>query len=263
MTYQKHDLLLIVETYPNLSKKYDKTVCMAGIDMKSYEWMRIYPVPFFDIPVEKRPHKWERLEIFTERNLSEKLKRKESNRIDYTKIRKLGGISTKNAWSDRNNIVYKNIAPSIEFLEEASKVDRTSLGFIKPKYITDFYVEPIANARDWERELVEGTQKTLFNAVYRSPIEKIPYRFAYKFRCNDGCRGHDLMVEDWELFALYRGLIKRGDDEQTAMQKCIYKYKDEFLSKKDIGFFVGTESRWNKWLIIGVYYPPKTNSIQT
>lgn len=257
MTYHKCELLLIVATYPNLSKKYDKTVCMAGINMKSYEWMRIYPVPFFDIPVAKRPHKWERLEIFVEHNSSEKFKRKESNKIDYTRIRKLGGITTKDNWTNRNNIVYKNIAPSIEFLEEAYNKDKTSLGFIKPKYITDFYVEPIADAREWEKELVEGSQRMLFGEEYRSPIEKIPYRFAYKFRCNDECRGHDLMVEDWELFALYRGLIKRGDNVQTAIQKCIKKYKDEFLSTKDIGFFVGTESRWNNWLIIGVYYPPK------
>ncbi len=257
MTYQKHKLLLVVETYPNLSKKYDKTVCMAGIDIKSYEWMRIYPVPYFDIPYEKRPHKYEVIEIFAERNLAEKFQRKESHKIDYTKMRKAGGIATDGNWKNRNNIIYKNIAPSIEFLEEQYGKDKTSLGFIKPKFITDFYAEPIANARNWEKELVEGSQRTLFNEEYKSPLDKIPYRFAYKFRCNDECKGHDFMVEDWELLQLYRNILKREKNEEIAIKKVIQKYKDEFLTKKDIGFFVGTESTWNKWLIIGVYYPPK------
>ncbi len=259
MTFKKHKILLIVETYPNLSKKYDRTVCMAGIDIKSREWMRIYPVAYFDIPFDKRPHKYEVIEVLAERNLSEKFQRKESHKIEGNKLRKVGGISTENNWKNRNDIIYKNIAPSIEFLQEQYEKDKTSLGFIKPKYIDDFYVEPISKAREWERELVEGSQRTLFNQEYKSPLDKIPYRFAYKFRCDDECKGHDFMVEDWELLALYRGLLKRGNSEQIAIQKCIQKYKDEFLSKKDIGFFVGTESKWNHWLIIGVYYPPKTN----
>jgi len=257
MTFKKRRILLLVKTYPNLSRKYERTVCMAGIDIDTFDWMRIYPVPYFDLPYSKRPHKFEVIEVLAERNLAEKFQRKESYKIKSDSIKRLGVIPTEKTWEKRNEIIYQNIAPSIEFLENQYNVDKTSLGFIKPKKITDFYVTPIEEARDFEKDLVEGKQKTLFGEDYKTPLDKIPYRFGYKFTCADDCEGHDLMVEDWELLALYRELIQRGDSKEVAIEKCIKKYKDDFLSKKDVGFFVGTESTWNKWLIIGVYYPPK------
>jgi len=257
MTFKKHRILLVVETYPNLSKKYDKTVCMAGIDIDSSEWMRIYPVTYFDLPYTKRPHKYEVIEVLAERNLAEKFQRKESHKIKTDSIKRIGWLSTKNDWKGRNDVIYKRIDPSIEVLEEEYNKDKTSLGFIRPERIIDFYVKSVAEARDWEKELIEGNQKTLSKKPYKTPLDKIPYRFAYKFSCNQDCKGHDLMVEDWELLALYRGLIKKGDTKEVAIAKCIKKYKDYFLSERDIGFFVGTESSWNHWLIIGIYYPPK------
>jgi hypothetical protein len=32
---------------------------------------------------------------------------------------------------------------------------------------------------------------------------------------------------------------------------------DEFTNKKDLYLFLGTESKWNSWLIIGVFYPKR------
>ncbi len=244
--------------YPNLSKKYDRSVCMAGIDMETVEWIRMYPVPYFDLPFNQRPHKFDVIEVLAERNLAEKFQRKESHKIKSETIKRLGNISTeKGTWKRRNEIISALIEPSLEVLQKKYEADKTSLGFIKPQKITDFYAEPISEAREWERELVEGRQHTLANSSYKSPLDKIPFRFAYKFNCDDKCKGHDLMVEDWELLALYRFLVKKGDSKEVAVKKCIQKYKDEFLSKRDVGFFVGTESSWNNWLIIGVYYPPK------
>lgn len=41
----KEELLILVKTYPTLSKKYFELVCTAGIN-KNGEWRRIYPIPF-------------------------------------------------------------------------------------------------------------------------------------------------------------------------------------------------------------------------
>ena len=38
-------VLIIVKTYPTLSRKYGETVCTAGL-REDGSWMRIYPVPF-------------------------------------------------------------------------------------------------------------------------------------------------------------------------------------------------------------------------
>jgi hypothetical protein len=103
-----------------------------------------------------------------------------------------------------------------------------------------------------------GIQQTLDGINYKSPIEKIPYKFSYVFECNDpNCNTkHDLMIEDWEICQLYRSEKQRVGEEE-ALKKVAQKYKDEFLTKKDLSFILGTESKWNKWLIISVFYPKK------
>lgn len=259
MTFKNRRILLIVETYPNLSTKYQRTICMAGIDVQTFEWIRIYPVKYFDLPYNQRPHKFEVIDVLVEQNKAEKFQRKESYKIKNETIKRLGIIPTESNWKRRNAIVYRHIDPSIEYLQEQYEKDKTSLGFVKPIEITDFYAKPISEAREFERELIEGRQRTMLGEKYQSLLDKIPYRFGYKFRCNADCKGHDLMVEDWELLALYRSLVKKDDSKEVALQKCIEKYKERFLKERDVGFFVGTESKWNKWLIIGVYYPPKAN----
>ncbi len=258
MTFKRRKVLLLVKTYPNLSRKYERTACMAGIDIDAKEWIRIYPVRFFDLPYEKRPHKFELIEVNAEHNPNEKFKRKESHKVkDDTIVRTGKYIPTEGDWKKRNTFLLPFLMPSIEALKTEYDKDHTSLGFIHPEFIDDFYAEPIEKARGWEKDLVEGKQKTLGGEPYKSPLDKIPYRFAYKFRCDATCPGHDMMVEDWELLELYRQMLKKYGTEETAIQKCVQKYKTEFLSKKDVYFFVGTESNWNEWLIIGVYYPPK------
>ncbi len=257
MTFTKRRVLLLVKTYPNLSKKYDITACMAGIDIDARTWIRMYPVRYFDLPYSQRPHKFEGIEVFAEYNPREKFQRKESHKIKDDLISRKVILPPEKDWAKRNKFLFPFLSPSIEYLEGQYTVDKTSLGFIHPKYIDDFYAIPVSEAREWEKDLVSGTQKTLLERPYTTPLDKIPYRFGYKFRCDDKCKGHDMMVEDWELLQLYREMEKKYSSKDIAVQKCIDKYKTWFAEKRDVHFFVGTESNWNQWLIIGVYYPPK------
>jgi hypothetical protein len=45
-TWETRRILVTVKAYPNPSSKYDETVCVAGIDVNSKEWIRLYPVPY-------------------------------------------------------------------------------------------------------------------------------------------------------------------------------------------------------------------------
>jgi hypothetical protein len=50
--------------------------------------------------------------------------------------------------------------------------------------------------------------------------------------------------------------------EPEALEKVRQKYFDEFVSKKDLYFFVGTTRQFHGWgknpfLIIGTFHPPK------
>ena len=75
------------------------------------------------------------------------------------------------------------------------------------------------------------------------------------------------MIEDWEIGALFWNCMTKTDgDEESANQLVKRKYFDQFVSEKDIYFFVGTTQRFhnvapNPFVIVGVFYPKKEDQI--
>jgi hypothetical protein len=260
LTYSKKRVLVVAKTYPNLSRKYDRTVCTAGIDLDANQWIRIFPIRFFDLPYEQRFHKYDIIEIEVEQKSDGKYTRKESHQAKDSSIRILANVNTDGNWAKRKEILFPLLSKGIEELKKKYDNDHTSMGIIKPKRIVDFLATPIERCRDWEKDLVLGIQQTLDGIHYNSPLEKIPYKFSYVFECDDtSCKiQHDLMIEDWEICELYRS-EKQRLGEQESLQKVSKKYKDEFLNSKDLYFIVGTENNWNNWLVISVFYPKKTS----
>jgi len=72
-----------------------------------------------------------------------------------------------------------------------------------------------------------------------------------------------MMIEDWEVGALYWKLVDQGASAEEASQKVKYKFLHELCgSDKDTHFFVGTIlSHPKTWVIVGVFWPKiKRNS---
>ena len=94
--------------------------------------------------------------------------------------------------------------------------------------------------------------------------EKIPYKFSYEFVTEDGIT-RTLMIEDWEVGALYRNCLRTDKSEEIAVQKVIRKFED--MARKDIYLFLGTSYEWHQrkssdpYLIIGVFAPPKNRQL--
>ncbi len=64
------------------------------------------------------------------------------------------------------------------------------------------------------------------------------------------------MCEDWELLESWRDWKSKYKTTELLWQKIKQKYF-EWMKTRNLHFIIGTESRFNKFLIIGVYYPPK------
>jgi len=250
----KEKILVVVKTYPNLSKKYKETVCVAGINEQG-EWRRLFPIPFRQLPFNKRFKRYDWIEVDIVK-AREKLMRKESYHVESDSINVVGHLDTKNKWEERNKVILPLKLKSIEEFNKLIKKDKTSLAIIQPKEITDFTFTPIGECREWERDLIEGNQKTLFGD-YKSPLDKIAIKFSYIFKCDDPeCTGHNLMCEDWELLESWRSWKETYKTEVILKQKIKEKYFEK-MAKGNFHFFIGTDSYYNKPLIIGVYYPPK------
>ncbi len=250
----KEKIFIIVKTYPNLSKKYEETVCSAGINEKG-EWRRLFPVPFRKLPKDKQFHKYSWIEVEVEK-AKEKLSRKESHKIDPKTIKIIETIDTKENWKRRNELLLPLAINSLEEFEEMKENDKSSICLVKPKVLEAFEFTPLEECRDWEKALIEGTQTTLFGE-YKSPLEKIPWKFSYKFKCDDKrCAGHNIMCEDWELLEAWRSWKEKYKDEETLKKKIVEKFFD-FMNRQNFHFVVGTDSQFDKNIIIGLYYPPR------
>jgi hypothetical protein len=89
------------------------------------------------------------------------------------------------------------------------------------------------------------------------PLEKIPYKFSYKFTCNEPyCRGHKLICVDWELGQAYRQWKQKYRDKwEWAITN---RFETDMILGYDTYFFVGTiHGHPGAWIIVGLFYPPK------
>ena len=265
----KTKVLVAVKTYPTLSQTYDELVCTAGF-LEDGSWIRVYPVPFRKL--DTRYKKWQWIELDLVKNTSDP--RKESYRpYNYEEITLGECVDTKNEWAERKKYALKKIYNNMdELIQEAQNQEiGTSLAVFKPTEIIDFVWEPCD--REWDEKKVKAiyeraSQGNLFDTEEEREVkrhfklvDKMPYEFSYKFKSKDG-KERKLMIEEWELGALYRNCRKTMSEEE-ACKKVKEKYFDEFVNKRDLYFFLGTTKKFhffakNPFIIIGTFSPPKT-----
>ncbi|MGD2250216.1 MAG: hypothetical protein PVF58_17585 [Candidatus Methanofastidiosia archaeon] len=251
MTWEKKKVLITVKAYPEKSKKYGTVVCTAGLT-EGGEWIRLYPLPFSSF-IGNGISRYDWIEILCKRSTKEKLKRKESYKVKSGSIKVIDSTlrNHKEKWELRNRRILKNVAPSLEYLQESFKNDKTSLGLIKPVELIDFYKTDelrIYEEKSWFQQTLDGKKTPV--------LQEIPHIFKYKFKC-DGCIDniHDIQCEDWELLESYRKWGPKYDDVKVLWEKIYEKYF-KWMKKRDLYFYVGTYSLYPTWLIIGLYYPP-------
>ncbi|MDX3917224.1 hypothetical protein [Olivibacter sp. SDN3] len=270
-------ILITVTTYPLPSRSYDELVCTAGI-LEDGTWIRIYPVPFKFLSGLRKDgivttYKFTWIELDVQRRRDDFRPESHSPRnYDFSdivvkeSIAIQGSTKSKNiAWNLRKQVCTKNLYTSIDKLIEDSRAPtNTSLATFKPHKLIRFEIEE--DDREWKKEWKDQlAQLDLFSSLEtnhapRKLIEKIPYKFFYKFEDENGKQPR-LMIEDWEIGQLYFNCLKKHKSEKVALAKVREQYWDNFI-KRDIYLFLGTTKEWhlkrslNPFVIIGVFYPP-------
>lgn len=253
-------VLIAVKTYPIPSKGYDELVCTAGVT-ETGDFVRLYPINFRDLPWDQQYRKYQWIEVEVKKHVGRD-SRKESYRPDSETLQIMGEpLDTKDNWSKRAHYLLKKEARSLEDLHERQAADRTSLGVFRPKRILDLVINKddvdwkpsfknaLAQARLWENRKAS-----------KEPPRKVPFKFQYKFECDDDrCKGHQMMIEDWEVGALYWRLRDNGLDAQAAAEKVKQKFLNDLCGPdKDTRFIVGTVlAHPRSWVVIGLFYPKK------
>ena len=249
------EALVVVRTYPVPSSKTVETSCTAGIT-RDREWVRLYPVPYRLLDVDKQFHKWQWISVDVRAATSDP--RPESRRIDEDSIQILSPpLSTKQMWAERRRIVMPMKADSMCSLREQRNRDRApTLGFIKPLRIERLEIEPIPPK--WSAaEFARLHQTPLWGRLPAKELEKIPFKFSYRYTCHSvDCNGHTHMCSDWEMGEAFRSFRDRYGEENWEGP-----FRDRFeraMSEAyDTHFFVGTvNDHPGSWIIVGLWYPP-------
>ncbi len=282
-------ILVSVMTYPSLSEKHFETVCTAGF-REDGSWIRIFPIPYRMICKNNnklRYHKWQWIEVDVE-------KRVQDNRPESYHIRNLDTLkidpnivgkgkevdwNLRLRWVMKNKQIFKNMTELLDLTAQ----NTVSLAVIKPSLVKRVIPCDLRNKDDGKSMEKFANKLSKLKARYEADMlqmnffedkqdikdafqfaEKIPYKFSYEFITEDG-KTRTLMIEDWEIGALYRNCIQKYNNEEIAVQKVIEKY--EKMMKQDIYLFLGTSYEWHKrkspdpYIIIGVFAPPKNREL--
>jgi hypothetical protein len=149
----------------------------------------------------------------------------------------------------------------MEDLYEQKERDRTSLGIFRPAKVHDLLITP--TSAEWKAEfLAELNQQRLWETrtATKRPPRKVPWKFQYQFECEDArCnQNHCMMIEDWEVGALYWREVDGGATPSEAAQSVKRKFLDTICAPdRDTHFFVGTVLNHGTWVIVGTYWPKR------
>jgi hypothetical protein len=199
LTVEEKRILVTVKAYPNPSQKYGETVCCAGIDVDTGEWVRLYPIQFRDLDESKKFKKYSIIHVKCCKGSNP---RPESYRVDCDSIRVLEWLgTTKDKWESRKRIVIPTLSFSFCDIQRSYLVK--TLGMFKPSEVDFLWRE--SAIKDEAKRKACYAQLSFFDKR-KKEIEQVPFDFYYQFKCAGciTCSGHKLPIVDWELGQAYR-----------------------------------------------------------
>jgi len=248
-------LLVTVKAYPAISQKYGEVVCVAGIrtDTPAPAWVRLFPVPFRDIPFAQRFKKYQHISLEAERHSGDK--RPETFRPNVDTLELGDVVLPKKMWSERRCFVEPLLVDSMCDVLQRQQGNGTSLAAFRPGEVLDLVVDDDVDEWDSSKTGVAAQPSLFFQGKHG--LEQIPYRWRYHYRCSATCKGHTQSMIDWELSESYRSWRERYD-ATTLLENIRQRFLDEMCSpKKDTIFFVGNQHVHPRaFLVLGVFWPP-------
>ena len=244
--WHEREVCMVVKAYPNPVENLGEAVCTAGVDREG-NWVRVYPVAFRDLPMDRRFKKYQWIRA--------RDPRPESHDVDHDSIVCLGQVGTdKGTWAARKALIAAHLVESAEELQVEAQDGIRTMGYIRPLGVPKLMIEERTN--EWsEKKSGLLAQSSLFGKP-KAPLERIPYRFAYRFRCEgSACRGHDMQVLDWELHEAYRNWRNRYGPEGWQA-KFIEQFGPNFFTEHDVLFNLGNiAAHPRSFCITGLFYP--------
>ena len=238
---------ILVKAYPQPSRTYEETVCVAAVSEDGREMLRLYPIRYRHLPKDRQFDRFDLIEMDAERPRDDH--RPESRHVAEDSIRIVG--SGKDVSDAAKVQLWKPfIAPSLKALHEENKATGRSFGIIAPDPGSmKFFHKPVAQTSDQEQALSASLfqQNALFGDPLK-PLQKPEYAFGYKF--TSGGHPHTHIVHDWEVQAAYFAYCRRYGDKALEMLQQEY---GQNIPQRNPHFIMGTmKAHPQTFIIIGI-----------
>lgn len=255
------ELVVTVKAYPAVGVKTGEAVCVAGVRTDEPGWVRLFPVPFRDLPPQAQFKKWQRIRLRVRRPRSDP--RPESWAPDVTSIEVVGELRAGD-WAERRRLV--DALPeramcemnALNTMVAGRDVGAASLAVVRPREAPTLRIEtrPAADILEGRAKMAQGALPMF--ASGSDPIEILEHVFKYEYRCVEPtCRGHSQSVIDWEIAQAYRRW--RRDYPSDWQQRLKAKWEgDLWAADRDSRLFVGNQHQHpGSFLVLGVFWPPR------
>lgn len=247
MRREKEKIAILVRATPEKSKRNGEghAVGVTGIN-KDGELLRLYPFRF---------RYGEGLVDFRKNDLLEVTVTRPENDVRWESRKVLDYINLGKPAKDRE--IKELILPLMTSLERLN-VEGASLGVVKPELL-DIEVK-VNSLETFDRQQYFDTMGDFLEKGEKAGL---PVEIKYAFRCEgeEACRGHKIILLDWELNETVRNIV-REEKEPQAAKKRIREQLFENLKEKELYFIMGTHFTYGTWLITGIFCPEKERSNQ-
>jgi hypothetical protein len=249
---QTKKALIVVRTYPTPAKKGVEVSCTAAITDKG-EWLRLFPVPWRFLDTDQRFRKYQWVELTVTKS---KDHRPESFKLKPDGIKILSSVTPGNEWQERKDVILPLRSHCLCCLiRQRDTNGHPTLGVFKPKKIEKLVISE-AEPEWTPAQLSILRQGHLFVKNPKAELEKIPFKFQYKFLCaDDSCTGHTIICTDWEMGESWRRWKREYGNKWE--EKFRERYEKDMIEKYDTHLYVGTmNGHPHVWIIVGLFYPP-------
>jgi hypothetical protein len=238
---------ILVKAYPQPSRTYEETVCVAAVSEDGREMLRLYPIRYRHLPKDRQFDRFDLIEMDAERPRDDH--RPESRHVAEDSIR-IVGLGKDLSDAAKVTLWKPFIASSLKALHEENKASGRSFGIVRPDPGSmKFFCKPVKQTSEQEQALSASLfqQNALFGDPIK-PLQKPEYSFGYRFT-SDG-HEHNHLVHDWEVQAAYLAYRRRYGDKALEMLQQAY---GQDIPTRNPHFIMGTmKAHPQTFIIIGI-----------
>lgn len=258
---EQMQVLVTVKAYPQPSRTYGETVCVAGVrvDVAVPSWIRLYPVAYRELAFADRFRKYQLMNLRAFRSSSDQ--RPESYKPNIPSAQLGEFVGTNRNWQARWQYLdsLAGATTACELYARQGEPRAPSLGLIKPRTVERLEIEPNDAFSADKQALADLAAAGDLFTEQRAALEPAPYRLRYHYHCMEQrCRGHRQTLIDWEAGQAARKWGDSGRPAQEVTDMLRRKFLDELCNpSRDTYFFLGNQHQHpSSFLVLGVFWPP-------